>query len=279
MSRNTLLRTNAERPQRLWLICIASALLHGCGGGGEVTPAPVSTPATADSERLAIAERLYAGAPRVPEGFPVDAPDPGSSYSRTRHLRSTDLDRSAPFAFELCTRDVAEAIGWSASVEASSDIATDVLMVNSHPRYFEIVRQERREPHATLNDRVFQCDYLDRDGVELREPSGYAGVLTSPATDAQVLSALARYLWQFTGFNNANFMVVSEVTSTQGAEIVNEIEIARLIPPTAAGACDRIERLIWRHTLSTDSRELWRDELPPFDAFSARREAGRVSLC
>lgn len=279
MSRSTLFRAEVERPRRLWLMCIAVALLHGCGGGGEVTPVPVSTPASADSERLAIAERLYAGAPRVPEGFPVDAPDSGSSYARTRHLKSTDLDRGAPFAFELCTRDVAEAIGWSATVEAGSDIATDVLMVNSHPRYFEIVRQERREPHATLNDRVFQCDHLDREGVELREPSGYAGVLTNPVIDTQVLSALARYLWQFTRFNNVNFMVVAEVTSSQGTEILNEIEIARLIPRTAAGACDRIERFTWRHTLSTDSRELWRDESPPFDAFSARREAGSVSLC
>jgi len=279
MSRSTLARADAAQPRRVWLTWIVGILLHGCGGGGEVTTPQVSAPASAGSERLAIAERLYAGTTRVPEGFAVDAPDPGNSNSRTRHLKSTDLDRGASFAFGLCTRDVAEAMGWSAAVAASSDIETDVLMVNDHPRYFEIVRQERRAPQAILNDRVFNCDYLDREGVELREPSGYAGLLTNPVIDAQVLSALTRYLWQFTRFNNANFLVVSEVTSSQGAEIVNEIEIARLIPSTAAGNCDRIERFRWRHTLSTDSRELWRDELPPFDAFSARRGAGIVSLC
>lgn len=279
MSHSSLARADAKRSRRVWLTWIAGVLLHGCGGGGEVTAPPDSAPVSADSEHLAIAERLYAGAPRVPEGFAVNAPDPGSSYSRTRHLKSTDLDRSAAFAFELCTRDMAEAIGWSATVAASSETATDVLMVNSHPRYFEIVRQERRAPQAILNDRVFQCDYLNREGVELREPSGYAGVLTTPVIDAQVLSALTRYLWQFTRFNNANFLVVSEVTSSQGTAIVNEIEIARLIPPTVAGACDRIERFHWRHTLSTQSKELWRDELPPLDVFWARYEAGNVSLC
>lgn len=279
MSRRTLTRAAAEGPRRLWLTGIAGVLLHGCGGGGEVASPPDSTLVSVDSERLAIAERLFAGAPRTPEGFAVDAPDSGSSYSRTRHLKSTDLDSGAVSEFGLCTRDLAEAIGWSDTVAASSGIETDVLMANSHLRYFEIARQERRAPQAILNDRVFHCDYLDRTGVDLREPSGYAGVLTNTKVDAQVLSALTRYLWQFTRFNNASFLVVSEVMSSRGTEIMNEIEIAHLIPATVAGACDRIERFHWRHALSTDSRELWRDELPAFDAFSARREAGSVSLC
>jgi hypothetical protein len=279
MSRSALIRAGAERPRRLWLTGIAAVLLHGCGGGGEVTSLPDSTPVSVDSERLAIAERLFAGARRTPEGFAVDAPESGSSHSRTRHLKSTDLDPGAASAFGLCTRDVAEAVDWSATVAATSGIATDVLMVDSHLRYFEIVRQERRAPQAILHDRVFNCDYLDREGVEVREPSGYAGVLTNAEIDPQVLSALTRYLWQFTRFNNVNFLVVSEVTSSRGAEVLNEIEIAQLIPSTVTGACDRIERFLWRHALSTDSRELWRDESPPFDVFSARREAGSVVLC
>lgn len=279
MSRTSLARVGAVRRPPMVVALIAGVLLHGCGGDGEGTAPPEATAASADAERLAIAERLHAGAPRVFDGFAVDGVEPGSAYSRTRHLKSIDLDRGASIAFELCTRDVAEAIGWSATLAAASDIATDVLTVTMNTHYFEVVRQEQRAPQAILNDRVFNCDYLNRRDADLREPSGFAGVLTNPVIDAQVLSELTRYMWQFTRFNNANYLVVSEATSSRGTEIVNEIEMARLIPAMSAGDCDRIERFRWRHTLSTNSRELWRDELPPFDAFSARREAGGVSLC
>lgn len=281
-----------------WLLPAAGAALFvvACGGGGGTSPtttasasptANASTPPAANvddtaSRRLAAAGKLYAGTPRVPEGFRLDAAPAGATGPvATVHLKSSDLPGSTANGprWELCSSDYAEALGWSELRASWQGSYSDLVDSSTTEASYEFVRVPRSDASARLRHRVFRCVWLDRAGSDLGADAGPAGTLKTLPVTAAALGSLAEYLWQFTAFNNADHVVLSSAATTAGADQVAwRIEMVRLTRAGGTGECDRIERLAWSHAAQADSGVLSR-RLELLESFRARRSDGVVQLC
>ena len=272
------------------VVAITAALsLVGCGGGGGSTgtstasaaAAPVALDDTA-TRRLALAEKAYLGTPRVPDGFRLDPPLVGiTGPVATTHLKNTDLAGTPSGAprWELCTDDPAQALAWSEQRATWQGAYADLVETNASASAFELVRVPRNDSTARLRHRVFRCDWLDRSGSDLDSGTGSAGTLKTLPVTSTALRDLVEYLWQFTDFNNADHVVTASVPSTAGAgQLGWRLEMTRLVRASAAGDCDRIERLQWTHTADVAGGALTR-QLAIVESFRARRDAGAVQLC
>ena len=212
-----------------------------------------------------IAQRLYADAQRTPPGFYQESTS--TTYQATSHLKNTDL-AGATTQFELCTDDWNTALAWS---EQTANGAT-LTETNATQRYYEFVRTRAGTPTLSMRARVYRCAYLDRAGVDLRQPTSSAGVLNQRPLTADELRVLSEYLWQFTAFNNYGNAVLA--SRPDSAALAHSLIIATL---TSNNSCDRIVVLEWKHSagqsgaLTLTQQTLWE--------FGARRNAGVVELC
>ena len=280
------------------VVCaVVTTVLTACGGGSDPGTAGLSsttgdgfaqapTATLSGLSRQAIAERLYAGSPRTPEGFRLEpAPVGVVGPVATTHLKNTDTaaGAAANLRFELCTDDLAVATNWSETKALAMPVYADLVEVSGSTRTFELVRVPRNDLTARIRHRVFKCTYLDRTGTDLEAANGPAGHLSAPQVDAAELRNLSEYLWQFTAFNNADHVVLASIAGagTASAALVHQIEMAKLFraAPAAGGAtdCDRIEVLRWTHTADPTGTVV-RSLAAPLE-FLARRENGRVTLC
>lgn len=271
------------------LVALAATLpLAGCGGGGgdaAATPSAAAAPVVIDdtaTRRLALAEKVYLGTPRVPEGFQLDPPLEGvTGPVATTHLKNSDLAGASAGTprWELCSDDPAQALAWSEQRASWQGAYADLVETNATASAFELVRVPRSDSTARLRHRVFRCDWLDRSGSDLDAGNGAAGVLKSLPVTAATLRGLVEYLWQFTDFNNADHVVTSSAASAAAAGQVGwRIDMTRLVRAGNAADCDRIERLQWTHTANVASGALTR-QLEVVESFRARREAGAVQIC
>jgi hypothetical protein len=258
------------------LVLVSLTALAACGGGGGSTgtPAPVSsnsqpaavtppvvTPPSTSSADLTLASRLYKGDERTPAGFDVEArPSSVVGTLSTRHLKNTDLasgPQAAGATFEVCTNDMAQAIDWSERLSAWQGQYSDIVEVRSDTRLFEVVRVPRADVTAMLRHRVFRCDYLDRSSTDLRADVGAAGSMNQRPLDADELEALAEYLWQFTMFNNSDYVVASSTRSASGNTLTHTIRLGQLVRG-ANGACDSVQISDWTHTMNSVDGSLTR---------------------
>jgi hypothetical protein len=279
---------------------MALITLAACGGGGgsgsaapasstsqpaaappaAVTPPPAAPAPTANAD-LGLADRLYKGDSRTPNGFDVEA-RPSNVYGTlsTRHLKNTDFatgPQSAGPTFEICTNDMAQALAWSETQATWNGLYSDLVEVRGDSRLFEIVRVPRFDSTAMLRHRVFRCDYLDRSGSDLRADIGAAGSFNQRPLNADELEKLGEYLWQFTMFNNADFVVERSSTNVSGGSLVHTIRMGQLVRG-AAGSCDSVQIMDWTHTMNTTSGAITR-ELTPVRSFRAQSSSGSTSLC
>lgn len=271
------------------LICLLSAC--GGGGGGEAATSSASATAAAPSpgaaavgdatttRRLGIAEKLYAGTPRVPDGFALDpAPAGITGPVATLHLKNTDVGLAGA-RHELCTSDPAEALAWSEQRASWQGSYADLVETNASATLFEFVRVPRSDTTARLRHRVLRCSWLDRNATDLDLDDGAAGVLKPAPVGADALRAAAEYLWQFTAFNNADHVVLSSSAGPASAgQLGWQLEMARLVRGAVGAQCDRIDRLAWTHVVDVASGTLTR-RLQTLESFGARRDAAGVSLC
>src|SRR3954466_3877302 len=125
----TVRRMNTRNLTVLMLMAMASTMLAACGGGGgapapasgsapqSVSAPPVSTPPSTAAADQTLADRLYKGTQRTPEGFSVEArPSNVTGTLSTRHLKNTDFatgPQAMSATYEVCTNDMAQAIAWS----------------------------------------------------------------------------------------------------------------------------------------------------------------------
>jgi hypothetical protein len=256
-----------------------SLLLIACGGGGSggsgapapassgnsqpaivATPPAASAPSTTPAD-LELAARLYQGDARTPAGFDVeDRPSSLLGTLSTRHLKNTDL-ATGPQAispiYEICTNDMAQAIGWSERQATYQGQYSDLVEVTGDTRMFEIVRVPRADVTAMIRHRVFRCDYLDRSSTDLRADAGAAGSMNQRPLTADELEKLAEYLWQFTLFNNSDYAVQSSSTVVNGNTLVQTIRMGQLVRGTAGG-CDTVQLMDWTHTMSSSDGSLTR---------------------
>jgi hypothetical protein len=274
-----------------WLrgISVSFALVAAsCGGGGDDSSgAPVAQPVTApivarptDLTDLQIAQLVYSGSPRTPDGFYSESPPPSYAYVATSQLKNTDVATVPDDAaqFELCTDDWNEALAWSEAAQQRAPEYANLTETSETERYFEFGRVRDSEPEFYLRGRVFKCSYLDRAVNNLRASEGTAGVLKSTPVAADALKHLSEYLWQFTRYNNFGHAVLSsdEVLSSTRGE--HTLLIASMTRQGMSATCDLIDVEAWRHHVDVNTGALTR-EIETLWSFGAREANGAGEEC
>jgi hypothetical protein len=248
------------------MMTMALAACGGGGGGGStaapassapqnvVTSPPASAPAPVQTQAadLSLASRLYKGDERTPAGFDLEQrPASVTGTLSTRHLRNTDFatgPQAAGPVFEVCTNDMAQALAWSENLATWHGQYSDMVEVRADDHMFEVIRVPRADVSAMLRHRVFKCEYLDRAGTDLRSDVGSAGAMNQRPLTADELEALAEYLWQFTMFNNVDYVVESSSRSISGGLLQHTIRMGQLVRGVN-GACDTVQLVDWTHTM------------------------------
>jgi hypothetical protein len=263
---------------RAMLMVVTLSTLAACGGGGSggaaapassnsqpasvTPPAPVvSAPPSTVSADLSLAARLYKGDERTPAGFDVEArPANVAGTLSTRHLKNTDFatgPQGISTTYEVCTNDMAQAIDWSERQATWQGQYSDLVEVRSDTHMFEVVRVPRADVTAMVRHRVFRCDYLDRSSTDLRVDVGSAGNMNQRPLTSEELEKLSEYLWQFTMFNNSDYVVESSTRSTNGGALAQTIRMGQLVRG-AAGGCDTVQLSDWTHTMNATDGTLTR---------------------
>lgn len=271
-----------HRPSAWWLlVAVMPPLLAGCSGGDAGSEGGAAPPAQPGYQK-SVATHVYAGSPRTPAGFYSEPPPAGATGPvATLHLKNSDVIPAANGPrYELCTDDAAEAVRWSEMRPNFNGAYADMVEIGSDERLFEIVRVPRTDTTARLVHRVFRCSYLDRSATDLDAASGAAGTLNHRPLDPAGLRTLSEYLWRFTGFNNADHVVLlSEAMNASAGRIAHAIEMARLTRAATSSECDRIDVLRWTHSMDTTTGAIQRD-LQMTRSFRARRDVlGEVTIC
>jgi hypothetical protein len=276
------------------MVLALSATFAACGGGGggSTAPASVSTPQSVpnppvsqapstSAADLSLADRIYKGTQRTPDGFAVEArPSSVTGTLSTRHLKNTDFmsgQQAISPTYEVCTNDMAQAIAWSESQANWNGQYSDMSEVHGDSRMWEIDRVPRADVTALLRHRVFRCDYLDRTNTDLRADAGAAGSMNQRPLTAGELESLAEYLWQFTMFNNSDTAVESSSGSSAGGSIVHTIRMGKLVSGSG-GACDTVQIVDWTHTMDTTTGALTRS-LTNVRTYKAKNTGGATELC
>ena len=210
---------------------------------------------------LALAGRLYKGDERTPAGFDVEArPANVIGTLSTRHLKNTDFatgPQGISATYEVCTNDMAQAIDWSERQAAWQGQYSDLVEMRSDTHMFEVVRVPRADVTAMIRHRVFRCDYLDRSNTDLRVDVGAAGNMSQRPLTADELEKLSEYLWQFTMFNNSDYVVEGSTRSSNGGTLVQTIRMGQLIR-ASSGGCDTVQLVDWTHTMNSVNGSLTR---------------------
>jgi hypothetical protein len=280
---------------RSLLVVMSVSALAACGGGGSgaapagvnsqpasATVAPVvSAPPSMGAADLALAGRLYKGDERTPAGFDIETrPANVIGTLSTRHLKNTDFatgPQGISATYEVCTNDMAQAIDWSERQANWQSQYSDLVEVRSDTHMFEVVRVPRADVTAMIRHRVFRCDYLDRSNSDLRIDVGAAGNMNQRPLTADELEKLSEYLWQFTMFNNSDYVVESSTRSTIGNALVQTIRMGQLVRG-AAGGCDTVQLSDWTHAMNTIDGTLTRS-LSNVRSYQVKSTSSGVTSC
>jgi hypothetical protein len=234
-----------------------------------------------DQSDLEIAQYIYSGTPRTPDGFYSDPAQTGADFVSTEHLKNDDVDTTVSEAgplFELCTDDWDEALTWSELNAQSAPAYADLVETNEASRYFEFGRTRIGEPQFYVRERVFKCAYVDRSTADLRKNEGAAGLLNKRPLTAEDLKAFSEYVWSFTTYNNVGHAVLKSSGTANSAALAHTLHIAALDRNAISSTCDRIAVLAWRHIADASTGELTLDVRTEF-SFGARGSGGIVELC
>jgi hypothetical protein len=251
----------------------AVAALCSCGGDESAAPGAAAALSVADRE---IAAALYSGTPRTPAGFAADPAPASFEQVTTYHLKSSQLAAAAATQHEVCTDDWSVALAWSEEIAAQASPYLDLVATEATARYFELGRVPRGDPSRYVRMRVLRCAYLDRTGVELADPGGYAGTLNERPLDAAALQSLSEYLWQFTTYNNSGNVVVASEPSA--GELAHTVRIATLERHASGASCDRVTLRDWTHAATEATGVLTLTETLVRD-FGVRESAGTLAGC
>jgi hypothetical protein len=272
--------------RRHWrLAALAAVVLSACGGGGGKSAAPAPTasapPRPVEQSDLQIAQSVYGDGPRTPAGFYSDPAPSGYGYVSTMHVKNGNVDTTvaAPEPlYELCTDDWNEALAWSELSAQHEPQYSDLVATTDDPRYFEFGRVRQGDPTFYVRARVFKCAYLDRSNANLREAAGPAGTLNRRPLTAAELRDLSEYLWQFTPYNNVGYAVLESSGSSSGTRLSHTLHIGSLARGGLSNSCDRVDVMVWRHTLDTANGAI-ELEVQTLWSFGAHEAAGGVTLC
>ena len=277
--------THSHLRWRWRLAALAAVALSACGGGGgdSATPTPGASapPRPVEQSDLQIAQSVYGSGARTPAGFYSDPQPSGYGYVSTLHLKNANVDATvaAPEPlYELCTDDWNQALAWSELSAQHDPQHSDLVETNDDPRYFEFGRVRQGDPTFYVRARVFKCAYLDRSDTNLRDTAGPAGLLNRRPLTAVELRDLTEYLWQFTQYNNVGYAVLKSSGLPSGTELTHTLHIGSLVRGALSSSCDRVDVIVWRHTLNTTTGEMELD-MQTLWSFGAHEAAGVVYLC
>ncbi len=251
--------------------------MGGCGSGA----APATPPQTAPTQNSlpsddAILGKVYAPNVSVPNNFLVDAASQLTGSYTLGHLRSTDLDPQAATAYELCSNDMTQALDWSDTVTRSRGGL--MLSATESSRYFEFTRQIAGLDDWVALERVFRCDYLNRDGVDLGEAFGRGGQFNVTPVTLNEVRELAEYLWQFSAFNNPGHAVLESQGYSLGSTLRHALTIASRVPLAGEReGCDLIEIFDWHFDVLPDGA-ITTSKVPVL-GFDARWDGFQAARC
>ncbi len=240
-----------------------------------VSPEGQSGAAAVSSDDAALAAQLYAGAPRTPAGFLSDPAPQSFSQVATYHLKTRQLDSSAPTQHELCTDDWNVALAWSETMAQQAPTYLDLVGNTSTERFYEFDRVPHGDPQRYERMRVFRCGYLDRAGVDLDATADFAGTLNVQPIDAAALGGLAEYLWEFSDYDNVNHAVVSSAARAVPSGLAHTLTLASL---ERGGTCDRVVLREWTTTADSATGQLG-SAVAPLREFSVHRVGDTVVGC
>jgi hypothetical protein len=172
---------------------------------------------------------------------------------------------------------MAQAIDWSERQATWQGQYSDLVEVRSDTHIFEVVRVPRTDVTAMIRHRVFRCDYLDRSNTDLRVDVGAAGSMNQRPLTADELEKLSAYLWQFTLFNNSDYVVESSTRSISGDALVQTIRMGQLVRG-AAGTCDTVQLSDWTHTMNVADGTLTR-ALTNVRSFQVKSTSSGATSC
>ena len=172
---------------------------------------------------------------------------------------------------------MAQAIDWSERQSAWQGQYSDLVEVRGDTHMFEVVRVPRADVTAMIRHRVFRCDYLDRSNTDLRVDIGAAGNMNQRPLTADELEKLSEYLWQFTMFNNSDYVVESSTRSTSGNALSQTIRMGQLVRG-ATGTCDTVQLRDWTHTMNAADGTLTRS-LSNVRSYQVRSTSSGVETC
>lgn len=279
------------------LVLATLSTLAACGGGGgsggaaapasanpqpaAVSPPMVTAPPSTANADLTLAGRLYKGDERTPAGFDVETrPANVAGTLSTRHLKNTDFatgPQGISSTYEVCTNDMAQAIEWSERQATWQGQYSDLVEVRGDTHLFEVVRVPRADVTAMVRHRVFRCDYVDRSNTDLRVDVGSAGNMNQRPLTADELEKLSEYLWQFTMFNNSDYVVESSTRSSNGGTLAQTVRMGQLVRG-AAGSCDTVQLRDWTHTMNATDGTLTRS-LSNVRSFQVKSAASGATSC
>jgi hypothetical protein len=261
----------------LWggLLITATIAMSSCGSGQDEAVAPA---VSASSSDLDTAARLYTGMTRTPADFLADPAPMSFAQVTTYHLKSRQLDAAATASHELCTDDWSEALAWSEAFAQQAPQYLDLVGNLETERYYEFDRVPRGVLDQYVRMRVYRCDYLDRDNVNLGSAGDFAGIVNHRPLDASVLAALSEYLWHFTEFNNAGHIVLASAPRAAASGLAHAITLASLERAESAGDCDRVVVHDWLHRLDPATGELRSSDVAQRE-FRVRRDGETITGC
>ncbi|MGH8186651.1 MAG: hypothetical protein ACREUC_08820 [Steroidobacteraceae bacterium] len=265
------------------LAACAAIALGACGGGGDSSSGSshaVAASRPVEQSDLQIAQNLYAGSPRTPQGFYADPLPNGHEYVSTAHLKNGDITQltAAEPLYELCTNDWNQALAWSESSAQSAPQYADLVETNDDVRYFEFGRVRQGNPAFYVRARVFKCAYLDRSAANLRAVEGEAGHFNQRPLTAADLRNLSEYLWHFTLYNNVGYVVLKSGSTSAQGELTHTLHIGSLVRNAISPSCDRIDVLAWQHRLDMATGRLQLD-VQTLWSFGARESGAVAALC
>ena len=263
-------------------LCAIFSLVAGCTDGGSANPVATASQTAAPPlddgapaprfSNTEIAGKVYARNVTVPDTFYRDPSQVLATSFTLRHLRANDVGE--PGNHEVCSNDLSAAIAWSQAAASQ----WPVLTVTQTDAYVEITHQRTDLTDWIALQRVFRCDFLQRDTAAPGASTGSAGRLAAAQASAESLRFVAEYLWQFSTYSNPGSAVLASQPQSVDQGWRHTLHLAKVSKGAGeALGCDRIDRMNWHYDLSPAGALT--QHLEAVRSFDARAFDGTWALC
>ncbi len=270
----------------IWLLVTLS--ISACGGGGSsddtsddaasITAVEAASENTSENplaflDNNHIMTALYTNV-RTPDDFYTETSPPPDTFQTIRHIKNNDVPTLPVVAtqYELCSNDFSEALSWSDSLGDG-----DLVDNRDHAIFFEFTRVHLSSPETTTLHRVYKCDHVNRNTVDLLNPSSHLGQYTQTPQQASSIKTLLEYFWRFTISNNYGNAILGSVTIEQTDRYQHTFYQATL-SSTNNSQCDAIDVYRIEYLISKADGTISKNQ-KSHSSFSAINNGGSYEIC